>query len=93
MLDARASTLSEEEYTNLSKQLLNKLFRVTGPAKLGAAIEHVTSLLDQGGCCMTVHVLAVGLGDPMNAYNSALAHLCRLPSNGQFAGPTKLSRF
>ena len=47
-LRALEGRMPAEAFKNASEQLLNKLYRATGPAKLGAAIQHVISLLEQG---------------------------------------------
>ena len=47
-LEARSKSMSEEAYNMASKLLLMKLYRVTGPAKVAAANDHIAMLLEQG---------------------------------------------
>ena len=47
-LEAKSGSMNEEAYAMASKQLLMKLYRATGPAKVAAAKDHITMLLEQG---------------------------------------------
>ena len=58
-LAAREGTMPKELYDRASQQLLMELYRVTGPAKVDTAIEHITHLLKQGGRNMVLHLFAV----------------------------------
>ena len=47
-LEGKAGSMSEEAHAMASRQLLMKLYRATGPAKVAAARDHITMLLEQG---------------------------------------------
>ena len=63
-LEARSKSMSEEAYNTESKQLLMKLYRVTGPAKVAAAKDHIAMLLEQGAPLACMHACAAGLTLP-----------------------------